>query len=75
MLPQVFPTAGSPLQYGYRTKLTPHFEIRGQGKNKAGKGDEGSSSAPPAVNIGFAQMGRRQVMDIEVCILHHYSAH
>ena len=57
-LPPIGETIGSPLQYNYRTKLTPHFD----GPRKGGfkEGDE-----PP--QIGFNVKGRRQVLDIEDC--------
>jgi len=45
--------AGSPLQYGYRSKITPHFQ-----KPKNG----------PAFPIGFLRQGRRQeVLDVPQC--------
>ncbi|TGZ84633.1 S-adenosyl-L-methionine-dependent methyltransferase [Ascodesmis nigricans] len=53
LIPEVGDTIGSPLQYGYRTKLTPHFDKR---KN---------STEPP--EIGFTTKGRRHVIDIEDC--------
>ncbi|TFY63466.1 hypothetical protein EVJ58_g3233 [Rhodofomes roseus] len=53
-VPKVSPTIGSPLQYNYRTKLTPHFE--------APKYSQGT--VPP---IGFNIVKTRKVMDIEEC--------
>ncbi|KAJ2712765.1 tRNA(m5U54)methyltransferase [Coemansia spiralis] len=52
----VAPPSPSPLQLGYRTKLTPHFELRRQ---------------VPAeeVPIGFMLSGQRRVLDIEDCII------
>ncbi|ORX88865.1 uracil-5--methyltransferase, partial [Basidiobolus meristosporus CBS 931.73] len=46
---------GSPMEFGYRTKLTPHFQ-----KPK---------SAMEKVEIGFAIQGRRQILDIEDCMI------
>ncbi|ETN44837.1 uncharacterized protein HMPREF1541_09712 [Cyphellophora europaea CBS 101466] len=55
-LPAIDDTGSSPLQYGYRTKLTPHFD--GPRRNTA------YTATPP---IGFTRKGFRQVMDIESC--------
>jgi tRNA (uracil-5-)-methyltransferase len=50
----------SPLQYAYRTKITPHFDI--PYAHKKGKG-----KAPLTfLDIGFNQQGSRKVLDIEV---------
>ncbi|KAJ2779295.1 tRNA(m5U54)methyltransferase, partial [Coemansia javaensis] len=48
----------SPLQLGYRTKLTPHFEL----PRKA-------APAPDDVPIGFMLAGQRRVLDIEDCVI------
>lgn len=55
-LPVVGPTIGSPLQYKYRTKITPHFDLAKKKENRHG-----------VPNIGFNEKGRRRVMDIEDC--------
>lgn len=56
LIPEVLPTVASPLEYNYRTKLTPHFDVpRG-----------GLKTGP---TIGFNQKGRRTVLDIEECII------
>ncbi|KAJ1935039.1 tRNA(m5U54)methyltransferase, partial [Linderina pennispora] len=52
----VNPVWGSPLTLGYRTKLTPHFDIR-------------KDTPPDQVAIGFGISGQRRVMDIEECII------
>ncbi|KAK2746337.1 tRNA(m5U54)methyltransferase [Myotisia sp. PD_48] len=69
LTPEVIPTIGdtfrSPLQYGYRTKLTPHFSQSNRTRRKQGS-REGSPEIPA---IGFLRKGRRQVMDIEDCPL------
>ncbi|KAJ2162179.1 tRNA(m5U54)methyltransferase [Coemansia sp. RSA 552] len=52
----VSPVVQSPLPFGYRTKLTPHFDIR-------------RDTAPEQVPIGFNQAGQRRVLDIEDCII------
>ena len=64
-IPAVQPTIPSPLQYGYRTKITPHFEPppkKVQNQDPSAR-EEGK---PSWLKIGFNQTGRRVVMDIEV---------
>lgn len=69
LLPEVGQTIGSPLQYGYRTKLTPHFDVPRKAKTL-------QTRAP----LGFGQKGRPQwrtetleqggqasILDIEEC--------
>lgn len=56
VLPEVAATIGSPIQYKYRTKITPHFDQPRKGF------PEGEFP-----QIGFNQKGRRKVMDIEEC--------
>jgi tRNA (uracil-5-)-methyltransferase len=72
-LPDVRPTLPSPLQYAYRTKLTPHFELpRGLRKRRGGgKGDRPleKPSELPDVAIGFDEMGSKRVVDIEECVI------
>jgi tRNA (uracil-5-)-methyltransferase len=51
-VPEIEETIPSPLQYGYRTKLTPHFD----------------APKPHAeLAIGFQEKGRRRTVDIEEC--------
>ena len=53
---EVGETIGSPLEYGYRTKITPHFQLPRKGKE-----DE-------ELTVGFNMKGRKNwVLDIEVC--------
>ncbi|KAL1952381.1 hypothetical protein VTO73DRAFT_1530 [Trametes versicolor] len=69
LVPTILPTIGSPLQYNYRTKLTPHFQRPPFSFQKAQK----RGDAPPVegkpdwLKIGFHQVGTRNVMDIEEC--------
>ncbi len=50
---EVAPAIGSPRSYGYRSKLTPHFQRPRQGRDLA---------------IGFLQTGRRNhLVDVEQC--------
>ncbi|KZT09047.1 S-adenosyl-L-methionine-dependent methyltransferase [Laetiporus sulphureus 93-53] len=61
-------TIGSPLQYGYRTKITPHFDALPRKLRKDTKHAFADSGAKPDwLRIGFNQIGTRQVMDIEEC--------
>lgn len=60
LIPPVGDTVGSPIQYGYRTKLTPHFGGGGRHGKAHHRKDE-----PPA--IGFNYKGRQSVLDIEQC--------
>jgi tRNA (uracil-5-)-methyltransferase len=65
LVPTVGDTIGSPLQYGYRTKLTPHFDGP-PGSNSRGKRRQAPTfqSCP---DIGFMLKGQRRVVDIEEC--------
>ena len=67
LVPAIGDTMGSPLQYGYRTKLTPHFDGP-PGRSSMRKGKEGNrpgfGEVPP---IGFMMKGRRTTIDIEDC--------
>ncbi|KAK7204450.1 tRNA(m5U54)methyltransferase [Myxozyma melibiosi] len=56
-IPEIGSTISSPLEYGYRTKLTPHFDIPRHGH------------VPEPLPIGFTQKGRSHVVDIEECPL------
>ena len=56
LIPTIDPTHGSPLQYNYRTKITPHFEIHRSRK-------ETVEQTPS--EIGFVEKGRRRILDIE----------
>ncbi|KAI0704326.1 S-adenosyl-L-methionine-dependent methyltransferase [Cytidiella melzeri] len=63
-VPEILPTMGSPLQYGYRTKITPHFDAPANKLKQRGAGD---GSKPYWFNVGFNKIGTRTVMDIEEC--------
>lgn len=58
LIPEVLPTMGSPLKYGYRTKLTPHFNGPRRGGFKPGF---------PPPNIGFMSKMGKYTLDIEDC--------
>ncbi|KAI0078551.1 S-adenosyl-L-methionine-dependent methyltransferase [Panus rudis PR-1116 ss-1] len=61
-VPEILPTTGSPLQYGYRTKITPHFEPPRKKREPVEAG-----SKPDWLKIGFNKMNTKIVMDIEEC--------
>lgn len=71
LIPEIGETVESPLQYGYRTKLTPHFNgPPGSNRRKSkkagpdGVGTKGFEKVPP---IGFMVKGTRTTIDIEDC--------
>ncbi|KAF2761755.1 S-adenosyl-L-methionine-dependent methyltransferase [Pseudovirgaria hyperparasitica] len=66
LVPSVDLTMGSPLEYGYRTKLTPHFDGPPNARRSDGrKGRVVEFEEVP--NIGFMKKGTRQTIDIEDC--------
>jgi tRNA (uracil-5-)-methyltransferase len=65
VMPPIGDTMGSPLEYGYRTKLTPHFDGP-PGQRRAGrKGEKAKFDEVPP--IGFMLKGTRKTIDIEEC--------
>ena len=65
LVPKAQETIGSPMQYGYRTKLTPHFDQPAGTKRRGrGNGEAVFKEVPP---IGFMQKGTRWTVDIEDC--------
>mgnify|MGYP001565389557 CR=1 FL=1 len=76
LIPAVGPTLPSPLQYGYRTKLTPHFQAppaSGKSGGRRGKGkaqpQELEEQRDWEVTIGFEEKGRKRIIDIEECVI------
>ncbi|KAF7715581.1 tRNA (uracil-5-)-methyltransferase [Penicillium ucsense] len=71
LIPELVPAVGdtfpSPMQYGYRTKLTPHFAHGGARKKSNADGQESQDVQVPP--IGFCYKNRRADMDIEDCPL------
>lgn len=59
LVPTIRETCASPMEYEYRTKLSPHFDGPKGPKNKR------KFTAVPA--IGFTMKGRRRVLDVEDC--------
>ena len=69
VIPAIGETIGSPLQYGYRTKLTPHFDGPPGSMTRKAKRNHPSErrrfeEVPP---IGFQLKGTRRTIDIEDC--------
>ncbi|KAL8931583.1 MAG: hypothetical protein Q9216_007149, partial [Gyalolechia sp. 2 TL-2023] len=68
MIPAIGDTIGSPMQYRYRTKITPHFDgppgCMSRRARKNPSEQEGFKEVPP---IGFMIKGTRKTMDIEDC--------
>jgi tRNA (uracil-5-)-methyltransferase len=66
LIPTIGDTIGSPLQYGYRTKLTPHFDAPPDARRSDGRnGIKRTFKEVPA--IGFMKKGTRTTIDIEDC--------
>ncbi|BCS19183.1 tRNA (uracil(54)-C(5))-methyltransferase [Aspergillus puulaauensis] len=67
LIPELIPAIGdtfpSPQQYGYRTKLTPHFPA------PPGSGKGTPESEPQVPPIGFTYKNQRRHLDIEDCPL------
>ncbi|KAF2495922.1 S-adenosyl-L-methionine-dependent methyltransferase [Lophium mytilinum] len=65
-VPPVGETIGSPLQYEYRTKLTPHFDGPPDARRSDGRNGikRAFKEVPP---IGFMKKGTRITIDIEDC--------
>jgi tRNA (uracil-5-)-methyltransferase len=66
LIPAIGDTIGSPLQYGYRTKLTPHFDGPPDARRSDGRNGikRTFKEVPP---IGFMKKGTRSTLDIEDC--------
>ncbi|KAK0634521.1 S-adenosyl-L-methionine-dependent methyltransferase [Bombardia bombarda] len=62
LVPDVLDTIGSPLEYGYRTKLTPHFDGPPGAMRRGPR--KPLEERPP---IGFTPKTTRKVLDIEDC--------
>lgn len=65
LVPAIQDTMGSPLQYNYRTKLTPHFD--GPPGYRPSKRKNPKIPFPSCPDIGFMKKGQRRVLDIEDC--------
>lgn len=67
LVPAIQDTIGSPLQYEYRTKLTPHFDGPPGYHRRANRRSENKVTFDKVPEIGFMQKGKRQTLDIEDC--------
>jgi tRNA (uracil-5-)-methyltransferase len=67
VVPAVGDTIPSPLQYGYRTKLTPHFD--GPPRWKQDRRHGAKVTWPEVPPIGFMKKGTRKTIDIEDCLI------
>ncbi|KAM3079581.1 tRNA(m5U54)methyltransferase [Clarireedia jacksonii] len=67
LVPVILDTIGSPLQYGYRTKLTPHFDGPPGYRSKTNKKNAIKPMFEEVPEIGFMQKGQRKTLDIEDC--------
>ncbi|KAI9893358.1 MAG: tRNA(m5U54)methyltransferase [Vezdaea aestivalis] len=65
MIPSVEDTMRSPIEYDYRTKLTPHFDGPPGKRSDGKKGIKRSFTDMPP--IGFQSRGSRKILDIEDC--------
>ena len=69
----VSPVIGSPVEYGYRSKITPHFNApRESGTGIPACADGGAQAGrpvpPPALPIGFLRQGTRfDIVDVPRC--------
>jgi 23S rRNA (uracil1939-C5)-methyltransferase/tRNA (uracil-5-)-methyltransferase len=66
---EVAPVIGSPSEFGYRSKITPHFHVPGRAQPLSAPpeaGRPGGPSLPPA--IGFLRQGTRfDIVDVPRC--------
>ena len=66
-IPNIGDTIGSPLQYGYRTKLTPHFDGPPGYRSRTNRRNGIKKAFEETPEIGFMQKGQRKTLDIEDC--------
>ena len=67
LIPFIGDTIGSPLQYGYRTKLTPHFDGPPGAMSRKARREKRDIKFEEVPPIGFMQKGARRTIDIEDC--------
>ncbi|TVY47869.1 tRNA (uracil(54)-C(5))-methyltransferase [Lachnellula occidentalis] len=67
LVPVIQDTIGSPLHYGYRTKLTPHFDGPPGFISKADRMNGARKYFTEAPSIGFMIKGQKRTLDIEDC--------
>ncbi|KAL0581440.1 tRNA(m5U54)methyltransferase [Marasmius crinis-equi] len=67
-IPEIQSTIPSPAQYGYRTKITPHFQAPPSKANRDTLQQEvADGKVPEWLKIGFNIQGQNKVIDIEEC--------
>lgn len=67
LVPVIQDTIGSPLQYGYRTKLTPHFDGPPGYRSRVDRRNGVQKTFEEVPPIGFMAKGKRATLDIEDC--------
>ncbi|APA15483.1 hypothetical protein SS1G_13414 [Sclerotinia sclerotiorum 1980 UF-70] len=67
LVPAIQDTIGSPLQYEYRTKLTPHFDGPPGYRSRVHRRNDNKAAFEKVPDIGFMQKGKRATLDIEDC--------
>jgi tRNA (uracil-5-)-methyltransferase len=67
-VPGILPTIGSPKQWGYRTKITPHFDAPPKWAQRPDQNEEDANDVREwSCRIGFDRKGKPGVLDIEEC--------
>ncbi|KAJ7648021.1 S-adenosyl-L-methionine-dependent methyltransferase [Roridomyces roridus] len=66
-MPPIESTMPSPLQYNYRTKITPHFNAPNKTQRSNPDNPQNDTDKPSWFNIGFNRVGTQKVIDIEDC--------
>ncbi|KAF7295167.1 S-adenosyl-L-methionine-dependent methyltransferase [Mycena indigotica] len=66
-LPPIGSTLPSPLQYEYRTKITPHFEAPTKKQRNDPNNPQNDIDKPDWFRIGMNEAGSQRVVDIEDC--------
>ena len=71
-VPKVAETIPSPREYGYRTKLTPHFDGPRNARRARRRGDKPDWQGVPAIGFNSVEGavkggGRAKVLDVEEC--------
>lgn len=68
-VPAILDTIGSPKQWAYRTKITPHFDAMPKGIRQAVTEEDASNVPTWVPKIGFNTIGGGRVTDIEECVI------
>ncbi|GMK56930.1 hypothetical protein CspeluHIS016_0307700 [Cutaneotrichosporon spelunceum] len=69
-VPAILDTIGSPKQWAYRTKITPHFDAMPKAVRAAHASEEEAGNPSSWVpKIGFNTIGGGRVTDIEECVI------